>query len=53
MNKGDILGFYCLGRHDSSVALERDGNIVAAAASAFYPSPFDEAAVLSVDSVGE
>ena len=31
MNKGAILGFYCFGRHDSSVVLVRDGNIVAAA----------------------
>ncbi|MDP6084515.1 MAG: carbamoyltransferase C-terminal domain-containing protein [Nitrospinota bacterium] len=31
MSKGDILGFYCFGRHDSSVSLVRDGNILAAA----------------------
>src|SRR2546427_217712 len=50
-----ISAFY----HDSAPCLLRDGEIVYAehheshAASAFFPSPFEEAAILTADGVGE
>ena len=38
VSKNNILGFYCFGRHDSSVSLVRNGNILAAAEEERHPA---------------